>query len=49
MKEYPAFLILIKTNFDKFIATFIHSKYESTNGMKFKVRRKEYDGKLVDK
>ena len=35
MKDYPAFLVLIKTNFDKLIATFVDSKFESTNEMKY--------------
>ena len=30
MENYPAFLFLIKTNFDKLIATFVHSKFENT-------------------
>ena len=36
MENYPAFLFLIKTHFDKLIATFVHSKYENTKGMEFK-------------
>ena len=35
MENYPAFLFLIKTGFDKLIATFIHSKFENTEGMKY--------------
>ena len=37
MKNYPAFLLLIKTNYDKFIATFVDSKFENTEGMKIEV------------
>ena len=33
MKDYPGFIVLIKTNFDKFIGIFVDSKYESTEGM----------------
>ena len=33
MKDFPAFLIIIKTNFGKIIALFIDSKYESTIDM----------------
>ena len=35
MENYPAFLFLIKTNFDKLIATFVHSKFENTKGMEY--------------
>ena len=35
MENYPAFLFLIKTDFDKLIAIFIHSKFENTEGMKY--------------
>ena len=35
MENYPAFLFLIKTNYDKLIATFVHSKFENTKGMKY--------------
>ena len=37
MKEFPAFLIIVKTNFDKVIAQFIDSKFESTRDMELKV------------
>jgi hypothetical protein len=37
MKDFPAFLIIIKTNFGKIIAYFIDSKYESTEDMIFEV------------
>ena len=35
MKQFPAFLILMKTNFGKFIAEFVDTKFESTKGMTF--------------
>ena len=34
MKNYPAFLFLIKTNYNKLIGLFVDSKYENTKGMK---------------
>ena len=50
MKEFPAFFILIKTNFGKVIAQFVDSKYESTRNMKFEINGKNYtDGKLTNK
>jgi len=45
MKNYPAFLLLIKTDEDKFIATFVDSKFENTKGMKYKVDGETYDAK----
>ena len=30
MKDYPAFLFLIKTDYDKLIGVFVDSKYEDT-------------------
>ena len=49
MKDYRAFLFFIKTNFDKFIGYFVHSKYENTEEMKFEVDKKQYHGKQTDK
>ena len=40
MKDFPAFLVLAKTDFGKIIATFVDSKFESTEQMDF-----ELDGK----
>ena len=42
MKEFPAFFVLIKTNFDKTIALFVDSKFESTRDMEFEVNRIYY-------
>ena len=42
MKEFPAFLIIIKTNFGKIFAQFIDSKYESTRDMIFRANGKKY-------
>ena len=42
MKEFPAFLIIIKTSFGKIIAYFIDSKYESTRDKEFKVNGEYY-------
>ena len=44
MKEFPAFLIIIKTNFGKIIAYFIDSKYESTRERIFRANGKEFKG-----
>ena len=44
MKEFPAFFILIKTNFGKVIAQFVDSKYESTRDMEFEIYGEEYTG-----
>jgi len=35
MENYPGFLFLIKTNYDKLIAIFVDSKFENTNGMEY--------------
>ena len=37
MEEFPAFFVLIKTNFGKTIAYFVDSKYESTRDMEFEI------------
>ena len=37
MKQFPAFLILMKTNYDKFIARFVDTKFESTEDMTYKL------------
>ena len=33
MDPFPAFLVIIKTNFGKIIGQFVDSKFESTRGM----------------
>ena len=48
MKDFPAFLFLIKTNFNKLIGTFVHSKFENTKGMKFEMGEKTWDDKLTN-
>ncbi len=45
MKQFPAFLILIKTNFGKFIAKFVDAKFESTKGMTFVEDWERWTGK----
>ena len=45
MKQFPAFLILMKTNFGKFIAEFVDTKFESTEGMEFEEGGKRWAGK----
>ncbi len=37
MKPFPAFLVIIKTNFVKIIGWFVDSKFESTRGMRYEV------------
>ena len=44
MKQFPAFLILMKTNYDKFIAQFVDTKFESTKGMEFEEGGKTWNG-----
>ena len=49
MKEFPAFFVLIKTNFDKTIAQFVDSKFESTRDMELEINSKKYsDFKLTN-
>ena len=48
MKEFPAFFILIKTNYGKVIAQFVDSKYESTRNMICEINGKKYIGKLTN-
>jgi len=45
LKDYPAFLFLIKSDFNKFIGVFVDSRYESTEKMEFKVSDKKWKGK----
>ena len=44
MKQFPAFLILMKTNYDKFIARFVDTKFESTKGMTFEEGGETWNG-----
>ena len=48
MKQFPAFLILMKTNFDKFIAKFVDTKFESTEEMTFEEGGRERNGKQTN-
>ena len=36
MKVFPAFYAVDITNFDKYILTFVHSKFECPNNMEYK-------------
>ena len=49
MKHFPAFLLLIKTNFDKLIALFVDSKFECTKDMSYVVDGEGWIGKLINK
>ncbi len=44
MKDFPAFFVLVKTNFDKIIGSFIDSKFESTRNIESKFYQKTYKG-----
>ena len=35
MEEFPAFFVLVKTDFNKTIALFVDSKYESTRDIEY--------------
>jgi hypothetical protein len=48
MKQFPAFLILMKTNFGKFIARFVDTKFESTKGKTFEEGGERYPGKQTN-
>ena len=48
MEDYRAFLFFIKTNFDKFIGYFVHSKFENTKEMKYKIGKKSWNGKKTN-
>ena len=48
MKEFPAFFFLIKTNFDKTIAQFVNSKFESTRDMELEINGMKFSGKLTN-
>ena len=37
MKDYPAYLFLIKTDSNKFMGLFVHSKFEKTKGMEYQM------------
>ncbi len=37
MQDYPAFLVLIKTNYDKLIGMFVDSKYEDLREMEIEI------------
>ncbi len=48
MKPFPAFLVIIKTNFGKIVGCLVDSKFESTRGMECKINGKKYTGKLTN-
>ena len=48
MKQFSAFLVIIKTNFGKIIAEFVDSKFESTRGLRFEIDGKKYRDKLIN-
>ena len=49
MQDYPAFLVLIKTNYDKLIGMFVDSKYEDLREMEFEIDgKKDKGGKLIN-
>jgi len=49
MNVFSAFLVVIKTNFGKEIASFVDSKFESTRGMVCEIiGKKSRDGKLIN-
>ena len=48
MESFPAFLVIIKTNFGKIIGWFVESKFESTRGMECNVNGKKYTGKQIN-
>ena len=48
MKPFTAFLVIIKTNFGKIIASFVDSKFESTRGMRYEINGIKYIGKLIN-
>ncbi len=48
MDPFPAFLVIIKTNFGKIIGQFVDSKFESTRDMRCEIISKQYNGKLTN-
>ena len=48
MKDFSAFLILLKTNFGKVVAYFYETKFESTRDMSFELDGIESNGKLIN-
>ena len=49
MEPFSAFLVIIKTNFGKIIASFVDSKLESTRGMECEIVGEEYiNGKQIN-
>ena len=48
MKPFSAFLVIIRTNFDKIIGCFIDSKFESTRDMEYERNGKIYKGKQIN-
>ncbi len=42
MEPFPAFLVIIKTNFGKIIAQFVDSKFESTYDMVFEINGEKH-------
>ncbi len=49
MKPFPAFLVIIKTNYGRIIGTFVDSKFEITRGMEYEFNGCKYkDTKVIN-
>ena len=49
MKQFSAFLVIIKTNFGKIIGQFVDSKFESTRDIESEINGvKRIDSKLIN-
>ena len=49
MRPFWAFLVIIKTNFDKIFGQFVDSKFKSTDKMEYEIYDEEYrDSKLIN-
>ena len=49
MQNYPVFLLLIKTDDDRFFALFVHSKFQNTKSINSRAGKDEKSDKLTNK
>ena len=48
LKPFDAFIVLMSTDYDKFIAQFVDCKFENTRDLSYEIDGNEFEGKLAN-
>ena len=48
LKPFDAFIVLMSTDYDKFIGQFIDCKFEDTREISYEIDGNEFEGKLAN-